>query len=75
MKKPKFMDHYWHWSYEDGDWYILISVYINFTSDLANLQSGNCFATYKECEAHPEVRDRLARHIAVEPEMKCEGTI
>lgn len=75
MKKPKFMDYYWHWSYEDGDWYISRSIHSNFTSDLANLQSGNCFASYKECEAHPEVRDRLARHIAEEPEMKCEGTI
>lgn len=66
-KKPKFMQHYWHWTYEDGDWYISRSIHSNFTSDLANMQSGNCFSSYKECEAHQEVRNRLARHIAQEP--------
>ena len=67
MKKPSFMQHYWYWMYVDGDWYISRTLQGNFTFDLVNIESGNCFVNYEDCAAHPEVRDRLSKHIAKEP--------
>ena len=67
MKKPTFMQEYWLWVYEDGDWYISFARYNNTYFHLTNMESGNCFESYEECESHPEVRDCLAKHIAKEP--------
>lgn len=67
MNWPKLSKKYWLWVHIDGEWYI--TTHYNFYDkyDIFNIEIGNCFETYKECEAHPEVRDRLSKHIAKEP--------
>lgn len=67
MNWPKLSKQYWLWVHIDGEWYITTTYNFYDNSDIFNIEIGNCFKTYKECAAHPEVRDRLSKHIAKEP--------
>mgnify|MGYP001809833259 CR=1 FL=1 len=57
--KPRIGEDYWYWDTYNGDVEPSCCSFDAEEMDLSRIAFGNCFETAEDCEAHPEIKERM----------------